>query len=86
MGLCCYGVTGVERAICDNAGPEAGDSSAGTDSYAAGNLAGAGIGHGGSAEDGEVLGRSEGLRVSLRRKSGQGSKGEEDPGDKPKTK
>jgi hypothetical protein len=79
-------VTRVERAIGDDAGPEAGDGSAGTDSDAAGDLAGAGIGHSGSAEDGEIFGRSEGLRVSLSRESGQGGEGDQDCGDKPKTK
>lgn len=76
----------MECAIGDDTGPEAGDSSARTDSDAAGDLAGSGIGYSGSAEDGEIFGRSEGLRVSLSRESGQGSEGEEDSGDKPKTK
>ena len=76
-------VTGVERAIGDNAGSEAGDSSAGTDSDAAGDLAGAGIGHGGSTQDGEILGRSEGLCVKLDYGYRQGSEGSEKSRDEP---
>jgi hypothetical protein len=76
-------VTGVERAISDNAGSEAGDSSAGTDSDAAGNLAGAGIGHGGSAQDSEILGCSEGLGVKLDCGNRQGGEGDEKFRDEP---
>jgi hypothetical protein len=81
-----YGVTGVERAVGDNAGSEAGYGSARADSDATRNLAGAGICNRGGAQDGEVLGRSEGLRVSLSGKSPQRGEDEEESSDGPKTK
>jgi hypothetical protein len=69
MSLRRYGVTGVECTIGNDAGPEAGDSSAGTDSDAAGNLTGSGIGDSRSAQNSEIFGRSECLRLSLSCKS-----------------
>jgi hypothetical protein len=56
MGLCRHSVTGVEGTVGDDAGWESSDGSARADSDAAGNLAGAGIGHGGSTQDGEIPG------------------------------
>ena len=49
-------VTRVERTIGDDTGRESGDGRAWTYSDAARDLAGAAIGHGGSAEHGEFLG------------------------------
>lgn len=76
-------VPGVERAVGDDAGREAGDSSAGADSDAAGNLTRAPIGYGRSAQDGEILGRSEGLCVKLGCGNRQGSEGDEKSRDEP---
>jgi hypothetical protein len=85
MSLRCYSVTGVKCAIGDDSGAKSGDGSARADSDATRNLTGPGIGDSGRAQDGELLGRSERLRISLSGESGQGSKGE-NSGDKPKTK
>jgi hypothetical protein len=56
MSLAGGGVTGVERAVGDDAGRKSRDVSARANSDATENLTGAAIGHGGSAEDGEILG------------------------------
>jgi hypothetical protein len=83
MSLRRRSVTRVECAIGDDTGPEAGDSSAGTDSDAAGNLAGSGIGHGGSTQDSEIFGRSEGLCVKWDCGNRQGGEGDEKVRDEP---
>jgi hypothetical protein len=79
-------VTGVERAVSDNAGPKAGDGSAGANSNTTGNLAGARIGNSGSAQDGKIFGRSKGLRLSLDSESPRACQDEKNSGDKPKSK
>jgi hypothetical protein len=56
MGLCRRRITGMECAVADDARRESGDGCARADSNIAGNLTGAGIGHGRSAQDGERLG------------------------------
>jgi hypothetical protein len=71
-------VTRMECAVCDDAGRESRDGGAGTNADASGHLGWAAIGHGGSAEDGEFLGRAKGLRLSLSCQSRNGcNSGEE---------
>jgi hypothetical protein len=55
MSLCRGSVTGVKGAVRDDAWRESGDVSARANSDATGNLAGAAVGHSGSAQDGEIL-------------------------------
>ena len=85
MSLGCGGIPGVELTIGYDAGRKSGDGSAGTDSNATRNLAGAAIGHGGGAQDGESLSRFEGLRVSLSYERRQRGEGEEDARHEPET-
>ena len=73
----------MECAIGDNARPEAGNGSAGTNTDAAGALSGAAIGHGGSAEHGEFLSRAKGLRPGIDWENCEGCKGGEKSQDKP---
>jgi hypothetical protein len=56
MSLCRCSVTRMECAVGNDAWRESGDGSARTDSDVAGNLTGAAIGYGRSAQDGESLG------------------------------
>jgi hypothetical protein len=55
MSLCRRIVTRVKRAVANDAWRESGDSSARAHSDAAENLTGAGVGHGRSAQNGEIL-------------------------------
>ena len=88
VGMSCRrrGITGLECAVCDNARRESGNGSARTYSNASRNVTKARVSHGGSAQDGETLGRSEGLRVSLSCESCQCDEGEEKSRDEPKAK
>ena len=86
MGLRRNRVAGMEGAGGDDARRESGNGGAGTYSDAAGNLTGAGIGHGGSAQDGEILSRSERLRVSVGCESRQRGEEEEKAPGEPKAK
>jgi len=81
VGLRRNRVAGMEGAGGDDARRESGNGGAGTYSDAAGNLTGAGIGHGGSAQDGEILSRSERLRVSVGCVNRQCGKGDEEARD-----
>ena len=56
MSLCRWIVTRMKCAVGDDAWRESGDGSARADSDATGNLTGAAIGHGRSAQNGEILG------------------------------
>src|SRR5450432_3795699 len=77
MSLCRRSVSRVESAVDDDAWRESRDGGARTDSDIAGNGTGAGIGHGRRAQNGEVLGLSEGLRLSLSCESRPCGEGEE---------
>jgi len=61
MGLGGGCVSGMERAVGNDTGWEASDGGAGAHPDVAVEMAGAGIGHGGSAEHGKILGGPERL-------------------------
>jgi hypothetical protein len=67
----------MEDAIGNGSGREPGDGGAGTNADAAGKLGWAAIGHGGSAEHGEFLGRSKGLCLSMSCQNRDGCNGGE---------
>jgi hypothetical protein len=73
-----------EGAVGDEAGRESGDGRAGANSDAAGNMTGAAVGHSRGTQDSEILGRSQGLRLTLSCERRQGQKHEEKSRDKPK--
>jgi hypothetical protein len=64
-------VAGVELSVADDAGRESGNRGAGTHADAARNLTWAAIGDGGSAEDGKIFCRAQGLGSGLSRESCQ---------------
>jgi hypothetical protein len=75
----------MERAVANDARWETSNGGARTYTDAAGNLAGAAIGHSGSAQDGKLLGGSEGLRGCLSSENRQCNKGKQKSREKRKT-
>ena len=86
MSLRCNSITGMKCAAGDDTRRESSNGSAGTDPHAAKNLRGAAIGHGGSAENGEVLRGSEGLGRGWSGESRQRGEEEEKAPGEPRTK
>lgn len=86
MSLCRRIVGLMEDGVGADAWREAGDGRARVDSDASGNLTDTGIGDGGSAQNGEILGCPERLRGNLSCETCQRREGEEESRDEPAAK